>query len=217
MSTRPHHTRARLDLSHKLPAGHCPLIAWLNLIGDEVCGLPERMLNAGPTSKTLTQHSACVLDLKTLQTDGEPTLERGAEGGGGYTIREKWPVLEGASPLKCQPKSVWGKVAVLKTGPRSPTLKRCHLAGASGAHPNGLLAKLDLIGLFHSLTLKYLCINHRDQKIFLICNHRKYLSQLFPLHLNTYVMGRRELYIINSFGAGMQFRRQNLTSMDVRF
>ena len=34
--------------------------------------------------------------------------------------------------------------------------------------------------------LKYLCIDHGDQFFFSIWNHDKCLSQLFPLHLNTY-------------------------------
>ena len=43
------------------------------------------------------------------------------------------------------------------------------------------------------------------------------ISQLFSLHLNTYVMGLWLLYIFYSFSAGIDFRRQNLTSIDVRF
>ena len=37
-------------------------------------------------------------------------------------------------------------------------------------------------------------------------------SQLFPLHLNTYVMGLLPLYFFNSFSAGIDFRRQMLKS-----
>ena len=43
--------------------------------------------------------------------------------------------------------------------------------------------------------------------ILIIC-----ISQLFLLHLNTYAMGLRPLEMFNSFGAGTDFRRQNLTS-----
>ena len=34
-----------------------------------------------------------------------------------------------------------------------------------------------------------------------ILNHHKCLSHLFPLHLNTYVMGLWSLYIVNYFSA----------------
>ena len=39
--------------------------------------------------------------------------------------------------------------------------------------------------------LNSLCINHGDQRVFKIWNHHNCLSQLFLLHLNTYVMGLR--------------------------
>ena len=52
---------------------------------------------------------------------------------------------------------------------------------------------------------------------FSIWNHHKCLSYLFPLHLNTYVMGLQSLWIFYFFSAGIDFRRQNLTSTDVRF
>ena len=42
------------------------------------------------------------------------------------------------------------------------------------------------------------------------------LSLLFPLHVNTYVMGLRHTFF-NSFSAGTVLIRQNLTSTDVRF
>ena len=51
----------------------------------------------------------------------------------------------------------------------------------------------------------------------LIWNHHKCLSQLFLIHLNTYVMGLRSFEICNSFSAGTVLRRQNLTFEDVRF
>ena len=38
---------------------------------------------------------------------------------------------------------------------------------------------------------------------------------LTPLHSNTHVVALRSVY--NSFSAGIDFRRQNLTSTDVRF
>ena len=40
-------------------------------------------------------------------------------------------------------------------------------------------------------TLNYCCINLGNQRVFSIWNHHKCLSQLFPLHLNTHVMGLR--------------------------
>ena len=40
---------------------------------------------------------------------------------------------------------------------------------------------------------------------------------LFPLHFITYVMGLPPLYFLNSFSAGTVFRRQNMTSLDIRF
>ena len=63
---------------------------------------------------------------------------------------------------------------------------------------------------------KYVYINRGDQHFFLIWNHHKWLSQLFPLHLNTYVMCLRPLEILYSFSVGIDFRRQDLTSTDVR-
>ena len=43
-----------------------------------------------------------------------------------------------------------------------------------------------------------------------VWNHHKCLSQLFPLHSNTYVMGRCPLYIFYSYNAGIDFWRKNL-------
>ena len=43
----------------------------------------------------------------------------------------------------------------------------------------------------------------------------KWISQLYPIHLNTYVMGF--LYIFIFFSAGIDLGRQKLTSTDVRF
>ena len=43
-------------------------------------------------------------------------------------------------------------------------------------------------------------------------------SQLFPLDLNNYVMASYGQYkYCNSYSAGIEFRRQNLTSTGVRF
>ena len=39
----------------------------------------------------------------------------------------------------------------------------------------------------------------------------------FLLHLNTYAMDLRPLQMFISFNAGIDLRRQNLTSLDVRF
>ena len=52
--------------------------------------------------------------------------------------------------------------------------------------------------------------------VFSISNHHKYLSELFPINLNTYVMGLRPLEIVLLL-QGIDFSRQNLTSVDVRF
>ena len=51
----------------------------------------------------------------------------------------------------------------------------------------------------------------------LIWYHHKSLFQLFPIHLNTYVMGLRPLEIFYSYSAGIDFSRQNLRTIDVRF
>ena len=51
---------------------------------------------------------------------------------------------------------------------------------------------------------------------FSIWNHHKCLSKLFPLHLKTYAVGLWPFWICNSSSAGIDFRRQILTSIDVR-
>ena len=45
----------------------------------------------------------------------------------------------------------------------------------------------------------------------------KCFSYFFPLHLNTCVMCLRPLEMFYSFSAGIDFRCQNLTALDVRF
>ena len=65
--------------------------------------------------------------------------------------------------------------------------------------------------------LKQLCKKHEDERVISIQNNNKCLSQLFQLHLNTYVMGLRPLYMFYSSSAGIDFKRQNMTSIDVRF
>ena len=47
---------------------------------------------------------------------------------------------------------------------------------------------------------------------FSIRNHHNCLSQLFPIHLNTYVMGTRPLEIVYSDNVEIDFSRQNLTT-----
>ena len=47
-------------------------------------------------------------------------------------------------------------------------------------------------------------------------NHQKCLSYIFLLHFNSDVMDRRPLQIFHSFCAGSDYRRQNLTYLDVR-
>ena len=72
--------------------------------------------------------------------------------------------------------------------------------------------------IFMTWPLRRLNVFIQIKKHFLsIWNHHKCLSYLFPLHLNTYVMGLRSLCIFYFFSAGIDFWRQNLTSTDVRF
>ena len=65
-------------------------------------------------------------------------------------------------------------------------------------------------------TLKYFCINHGDQRAFLF-------EVIVCLNYSSFrfirIMGLRSPYIImfHSFSAVIVFRRQNLTSVDVRF
>ena len=56
----------------------------------------------------------------------------------------------------------------------------------------------------------------RAKGLFSILNQHKCVSQVLPIHLNTYVMGPLLLYFY-SYSALSDFRRQNLTSTDVRF
>ena len=75
-------------------------------------------------------------------------------------------------------------------------------------------------GGLYCLTLKALPIFAKilETKWFLlILNHQKCLIQVFPIHLNTYVMGLRPLEIFLLLQCGVDFSRQNLTSVDVRF
>ena len=51
---------------------------------------------------------------------------------------------------------------------------------------------------------------------FSILNNLKCPNWLFLAHLNI-IMGLRPIYICNSFSTGIDFRRQNLTSVDDRF
>ena len=70
----------------------------------------------------------------------------------------------------------------------------------------------------------YFCINHGDQTFFLICHHSKciILNQLFPFHLNTYVMDLQPFYFFQFFqhrdrlytSESDVHRRQILTSKD---
>ena len=49
---------------------------------------------------------------------------------------------------------------------------------------------------FNFYNAELFCENHGDQRVFSIWNQHKCLSQLFPLHLNTYVMCVRPLEIV---------------------
>ena len=68
--------------------------------------------------------------------------------------------------------------------------------------------------------LKYIWTNHIDQSVFLIWNHHKCLTWLFPTHLNTYARGLRPLWIFLILKCGQRlytsesdvYRRQILTS-----
>ena len=71
-----------------------------------------------------------------------------------------------------------------------------------------------IIQIFNPYGAEYVCVNYGDQRFFyfeIIIN--VLLSWLFSLHLNTYVMGLRPLSMCNSFSAGIDLRRQNLTSV----
>ena len=52
----------------------------------------------------------------------------------------------------------------------------------------------------------------RDERFFINLNHHKFLSWSFPLQLNIYVTGLRQVEIFYSFSARIDFRRQILTS-----
>ena len=69
----------------------------------------------------------------------------------------------------------------------------------------------NVLVIFTLTTLVYFHIDHREQRVSIL-NYHKCLIWPFPLHLNTYVLGLRPLKIFNSFSAGIDFRRQNLTS-----
>ena len=55
--------------------------------------------------------------------------------------------------------------------------------------------------------LEYICINHGNQCVFFNFKRHKCLRQLFPLHLNTYVMGLRPLEIFVLLVRGSTLRR----------
>ena len=59
--------------------------------------------------------------------------------------------------------------------------------------------------------LKYFCIKHGDQRFFF------QFEIIINVLLITCAMGLQPLPIVYSFSAGIDFRRQNLTSTDVRF
>ena len=71
-------------------------------------------------------------------------------------------------------------------------------------------------------TLNYLCLNHGNQRVFSILSRHNRLSQLFLIHLYTYVMGRRPLEIFVFFphrdriytSESDVYRRQILTYKD---
>ena len=46
---------------------------------------------------------------------------------------------------------------------------------------------------FNTYSAEIFCINNGDQRGVSLGNHHKWLSQLFPLHLNTYVNNQRSL------------------------
>ena len=64
------------------------------------------------------------------------------------------------------------------------------------ATSNGIPAKWHPKMLYQcGSIIKYFCISHADQRLLSIWNHHKGLSQLFPIHLNTYIMGLWTLWI----------------------
>ena len=53
--------------------------------------------------------------------------------------------------------------------------------------------------------------NMEAKGFYSIWNHHDCLSQLFPIHLNNYVMGLQPLEIFYFYSAGIDLSRQNLT------
>ena len=88
-------------------------------------------------------------------------------------------------------------------------LWKCFSPGGGPPDPTPLL---DPAPLKLSWRKPCVSINHIDQRLFPISNHHKYLSYLSLLHLKTFAMGLLPLLIYYSFSAGIDIRRQNLTS-----
>ena len=77
------------------------------------------------------------------------------------------------------------------------------------------MVNLGLKGLTFT-TLKIVCINHGEQRVFSIRNHHKCLTWLFRFHLNTNVIGLRPLKLFSSVSEGIDFdvyRHQILKSV----
>ena len=62
--------------------------------------------------------------------------------------------------------------------------------------------------------LTYFYINQETKGIF---QFEIVLITLITLHLNTYVISLLPFWMFDFFSAGIDFRRHNLTSIDVRF
>ena len=83
-----------------------------------------------------------------------------------------------------------------------PSCQQRHLCCKDRAYP-WMLVNRDLPIPYLTLeTLKNFCVNHGEQRVCSIRNHHKYLSWLFPLYLNTYVMGLRPLEMFEFFQCG---------------
>ena len=73
-----------------------------------------------------------------------------------------------------------------------------------------------LFTMFNPKALKYFCMNHEDQRVFsieIIIN--VLVSSLWLICICSWPMAIRNIFA--SYIAGIDFRRQNLTSTDVRF
>ena len=69
----------------------------------------------------------------------------------------------------------------------------------------------------HLTRLKHFCTNHGDQRIFSIWNQYKFLLSCFRFIWICMLWAYGNYKYFYSYSAGIDFSRQNLTSVDVRF